>query len=158
VQRLLDGGATVKRTTPDGSSALHAAAEGGHEAVVKQLLANNADVNVKTSNGYTPLHAANKGRSKALLLLLDQGADIHVKTKVGGVCGHTPLHLAASGISGWWSEKHTIAVDILLSKGADVDAKTTSGETPLHIAACGGARPRLDLGFTWRAVRVLTRE
>ena len=136
MQRLLDGGANVKWTTPNGFSALLAAAEGGHEAAVKQLLANNADVNIQTSSGYTPLHgAAKKGRSEVVLLMLDKGAGFYATAKVKGVCDQTALHFAVSG----QSEEHTTTVDILLSKGADVDAKTASGETPLHTLLLGGA-------------------
>ena len=109
--------------------------EGGHEAVVKQLLANNADVNVQTSIGYTPLHgAAKKGRSEVVLLLLDKGAGFYATTQVKGVCDQTALHFAVSGKS----EEHTTTVVILLIKGADVDAKTASGEAPLHTLLLGG--------------------
>ena len=46
--------------------------------------------------------------------------------------GQTPLHEAASG--GHWE-----VAELLIEKGADVNAKNNRGDTPLHYAA--------ELGF-----------
>ena len=44
---------------------------------------------------------------------------------------HTPLHIAAR-------RNHTLAVRILLEKGADMQLKDDNGEQPIHIAAEAG--------------------
>ena len=58
-------------------------------------------------------------------LLIDNGTEVTAKDEHG----QTPLHHAA------W-EGHTEVVELLIAKGADVNAKTTGLEgTPLHDAA-----------------------
>ena len=51
----------------------------------------------------------------------------------GGVFGTTPLHLTAD-------RGHTEVVELLISKGADVNAKMKDGWTPLHSAARYGRK------------------
>jgi ankyrin repeat protein len=76
-----------------------------------------------------PLHyAAEKGNLAEVKQLIEQGADVNAK----GRLGHTPLHMACM-------EGHLEVVEFLIAKGADVNAKSaqssSSGETPLHFAA-----------------------
>ena len=59
-------------------------------------------------------------------VFLDSGL-VDVNTK-GGEYGITPLHLAAS----WDSLK---VAELLISSGADLEAKDNDGDTPLHLAA-----------------------
>jgi hypothetical protein len=59
--------------------------------------------------------------------LIDQGADLHVKTNDGD----TPLHKACYN-------GHAEVVKALLKKGADVHAKANDGYTPLHCACRNG--------------------
>jgi ankyrin repeat protein len=56
VQLLLGKGADAAVKTADGSTALHMAARGGHEAVVRLLLEKGAPVNAKDNTGWTALH------------------------------------------------------------------------------------------------------
>jgi ankyrin repeat protein len=59
--------------------------------------------------------------------LIDQGADVHVKSNNGW----TPLHFAC-----WYG--HAEVVKALLEKGADVHAKPNDGKTPLRWACMNG--------------------
>jgi ankyrin repeat protein len=94
------------------------AAEKGHEAVVKQLLAKGADVESKDRFDQTPLlWAAGKGHEAVVEQLLEKGADMESKDTR---CGHTPLLWAAR-------EGHEAVVKLLLEKGADMESKTQSG-------------------------------
>ncbi len=52
--------------------------------------------------------------------------------------GFTPLHRAAQ-------EGHKELAELLLAKGADVNAKTTDGATPLHRAAHYGHQQLAEL-------------
>ncbi|KAJ1487868.1 ankyrin repeat protein, partial [Baffinella frigidus] len=61
-------------------------------------------------------------------MLLDQGADVNVTTKVDK---QTPLHLAAQ--RGGFA-----VVQMLLDKGADVLATNSSGATPEDLASAYG--------------------
>ena len=65
--------------------ALYSAAENGHEAVVRLLLENEADVNMKDWwNGRTALHsAAENGHEAVVRLLLEHKADVDAITQDG---------------------------------------------------------------------------
>ena len=68
-------GAKVNAKTKNGATALMAAAQNGHNEVVKALLANGADVNAKTKNGVTALMMAIlRGHSEIVKMLKDAGA------------------------------------------------------------------------------------
>ena len=56
--------------TSRGDTALHLAAYGGHEAVVRLLLANGAQVNVRDRKDETPLDLAVSAREHAIAKLL----------------------------------------------------------------------------------------
>jgi ankyrin repeat protein len=106
------------------------AAESGHEAVVKLLLDNGAELETKDSlYGQTPLSwAAESGHEAVVTLLLDKGAELETK----GDYGWTPLSWAAG--SG-----HVAVVKLLLDKGAKLETKDwLYGQTPLSRAAESG--------------------
>jgi uncharacterized protein len=125
----------------------------GHIGLVAFLIESGADVNHPLPDtGEAPLHAAlcKTGRPEfdtILKLLLDAGAKPNVATKpnveTGGFMrdvrtrGETPLHRAAA----FGSEK---AIDLLLAKGAVIDARDINGDTPLSWASWH-LRPRAIL-------------
>jgi len=152
---LLDSHACVDAKAIDGSTPLHSAAAHGHTAVARLLLAAQADVNARTNAGLTPLHlAALLDHPDVAILLLDNHADVNAKSGAGvgddngkGIHvvsamlgagftvphgdsyggGATPLHLAA--MSGYKE-----LAEILLAHGADINARNSSGKTPLQLA------------------------
>jgi len=88
------------------------------EAVVRQIQA-GVDVNVDLGSGATPLmYAESAGMTNALLEL---GADVNRKT----LDGTSVLHHAVS------ADKAEAILPLLLAAGANVDAVTNRGETPL---------------------------
>ncbi|RYP51033.1 hypothetical protein DL768_003533 [Monosporascus sp. mg162] len=114
---------------------LLAAAERGHEPIVKRLLENGAAMQVVDSKGRTPLWwAAGNGHQAVVQLLVDKGADVEAKD----TDGKTPL---------WWAVRngHEAVVQLLVDKGADVEAKDTYGRTPLWWAARNGHKAVVKL-------------
>ncbi|KAK4656916.1 hypothetical protein QC762_0040510 [Podospora pseudocomata] len=105
------------------------AAQNGHEAVVKKLLAAGADVNAAAATSETALQAAaGGGHLEVVEKLLAAGADVNNTS-----CGQTALEVAAEG-------GYLEVVEKLLAAGADVNAAaaTYSGQTALQAAAGGG--------------------
>ena len=74
---LIEQGADVNAAEGDGMTALHWAAERGHERVVEVLIATGATVDAETRVGrYTPLHLAGRGgHGRVVRRLLEAGSD-----------------------------------------------------------------------------------
>ncbi|KAJ6007800.1 hypothetical protein N7540_011776 [Penicillium herquei] len=88
ISMLLSHGADIDAPllSKKGETALHLAVitKMPQEAMVSYLIRNGASVDVKTSEGKTPLHlAAERGRHNLFKILLDAGADPHVKAFSG---------------------------------------------------------------------------
>ena len=117
VYRLLRWGARAD----EGENLLHWAAQAGHPAVAKLLLANGADPNAKKGGGWTPLHLTATANNPAVAKsLLANGAKVDAVI----IDGRTPLHLAVT------NDSPAIA-KLLLSNGADPNAKAKDGSIPL---------------------------
>jgi len=90
------------------------------------------DVNAKNGRGESMLHAAVKGGSLRLVeVLLALGADVKASTyqdQYPFYAGDTPLHWAMI-------EPEPEIVNLLIAKGAAVNARNKKGETALHILA-----------------------
>ena len=84
--------------------------------------------------------AASTGNIEAVKQHIAAGADMNAKA--GGV-GETPLHNAAYSFTGGRGPIRT--VELLISKGANVNSKGESGGTPLDIANTWGHEPAADL-------------
>ena len=99
--------------------------------MVSLLISEGADVNKLSDNGWTVLDGAvDEGRLDIAELLLDSGVKPNVKgEKISA------LHIAA-----WYQPNF---VELLIAKGADVNAKDNNGWTPLHYGIrnryCRGA-------------------
>ncbi|KAI1737169.1 ankyrin repeat-containing domain protein [Xylaria scruposa] len=148
-QQLLDKGADINVKQKDNRyrTPLIWAAEEGHEAAVQLLLDKGADIEAKDNDSRTPLLLAVKNKHEAIVqLLLDKGANIEVKDELSRTPlltavenGHKavdhynriPLLLAVEN-------KHEAIMQLLLDKGADIEAKGYYGRTPLLLAIENG--------------------
>ncbi|MBO9481659.1 ankyrin repeat domain-containing protein [Salinisphaera sp. G21_0] len=160
---LIAAGADVNSQSKDGRTPLHCAAEKGHQEAIDALIARGANVNAQTVKGVTALKSAsdckkinipmiksfadagfdvnapcNNSGSTMLACaaeacdwgfvdeLMGKGADINgprnIRTKL------TPLHYAAA-------QGQQEAIDALIARGADVNARTVNGDTALKMAS-----------------------
>lgn len=157
-KHLLNDSQEVDSRDMDGRTALHRAAENGHNDVVVVLLEHGADVYVEEDLfTQTPLHlAALNGHGDVVKTLLDHDAPARAKDADGWMAIHvaawtgneevmkvlldktdadgrtedkmTALHCAAA-------QGHLNIAQLLIRAGADVDAKDEDNWTPLHWAS-----------------------
>jgi ankyrin repeat protein len=124
VTRLLGASPAPSELT----KALAGAANGGHTALCRRLLAAGALVNGATGpHQVTPLmYAACSASHHTVALLLEHGADVEAKN----VHGSTALHMAVAYGAG----RETI--DLLLRSGTGTQVETANefGYTPLRVA------------------------
>uniref|UniRef100_A0A8C3ANW6 Ankyrin 3 n=1 Tax=Cyclopterus lumpus TaxID=8103 RepID=A0A8C3ANW6_CYCLU len=128
VQQLLQCGASANAATTSGYTPLHLAAREGHQDVAVMLLENGASLSSSTKvgpmEGFSPLHVAAKyGKMEVASLLLQKRAS----PDAAGKSGLTPLHVAAH------YDNQRVAL-LLLDQGASPHAAAKNGYTPLHIA------------------------
>jgi ankyrin repeat protein len=131
---------------------LHVAAEIGNSDIVEFLIERGADTNARDFNGFTPLIIACINRNEdAFWCLIDKTTEIEACSGQGTRAIHRASRCGAANF-----------VRALIKRGADVNAKTVIGWTPLHYAMCyaniavvsallaGGADHTLtnDLGWT----------
>ena len=126
VRALLDGGADVNSTTPDGATALQWAVHTDQPELVGLLLEAGADVEISNRYGISPASlAAENGNAAILERLLQAGVDAN-HTLRGG---ETLLMIASRT-----GDPETVRT--LLAHGADPNAReTTRGQTALMWAA-----------------------
>lgn len=107
----------------EGGTPLFYATKENEFAAVKLLLERSADANVALTNGLTPLHeAAANGSIRTCNLLLEHKAQLEATTPSG-----TALHFAVS-------ENREKTAEMLIKRGANVNAVNSKGVTPLMFA------------------------
>jgi ankyrin repeat protein len=129
VALLRDAGATTTAATPTGQTALMEAARAGDSQSVQVLLSAGADAEARDSAGLSPLAAAVMAGHTAVVALL-------VTAVTGSL--DAPLQLAAM-------EGHTPVMAVLMDKGANPDATSVDGRTPMMFAAQYGRREAVKL-------------
>ncbi len=134
--RLIQGGADVNATQPDGATPLHWAVFNVDYELARQLLRRRADPDVTNAYGSSPLsEAASIADLELMRMLLDAGANPDSPNQDG----QTALMLAIrTGV--------TEAARLLVRAGADVNAKESfRDQTPLMWAAGLGHADIVDL-------------
>jgi len=117
-----------------GDTALHIAAAGYRQEIVRSLVAMGADVGASNRRGAQPLHYAADGlpgsrawnpraQAETVSYLIEAGADPNASDK----SGVTPLHRAIR-------TRCAAAVSALLDGGADARRANARGSTPLQLA------------------------
>lgn len=133
VTSLLQRGFDPNSRDPNGQVGLTLAAQAQSWPVAQALLAHpGADVNALNGAGESALMlAALKGELAWCRRLVERGARIQQP-------GWSPIHYAATG-------SNVQTVEFLLSKGADINAASPNGSTPLMMAARYGSEDSVNL-------------
>lgn len=117
LEKLLSRGAPATANI-GGTTALHLAAEKGHEEIVDLLIRDGADVHAKITDGKQRLFSYAGGYSRN-----------HYRS--GNLIGYTALHFAAAN-------GHEEVIEKILAMGASIECRNAEMETPLHLAAYAG--------------------
>jgi ankyrin repeat protein len=121
---LLQAGANPDLTNEPGIGPLSLAITNGSTVIVKSLMAKGADPNVSRDNGETPLMtAARLGQIEVLKLLFDHGAKVNARDRK---FGQTAL---------MWAAGNPAVVQMLVDRGADIRAATTTWNVKYTIYA-----------------------
>lgn len=131
----------VSAYSPDGFTALGLACFFGSQEAVEVLLEKGADPNAVSKNQMrvTPLHSAVAHRDGPRALEMTRALVAHrAEVNVAQEGGWTPLHQAAA-------HGQTEIVRLLLEQGADTQALSADGRTPLQMAQEGGHEPAAEL-------------
>jgi hypothetical protein len=151
---FLNSAADINTRDKEGATPLMWAVDEGALGIAEVLLNTGAKVDVKDNDGRTPLMvAAFRGYLELAKLLLAKGANI----KARDILGETVLMHAAAGrnldVKYFRRQRNGAAVveyadsggtidviNLLIEKGADVNAKSAKGQTALSIASKVGLR------------------
>jgi ankyrin repeat protein len=126
---LLRAGANAKAANEFGATPLYAAAAHADPAMTEKLLAAGADPNAPLMSGETPLmEASRRGNLATVRVLLSNHANPNTRESNGG---QNALMWAVS-------QRQSAVIEELLKHGADVQAGSKTGFTPLMFAAQQG--------------------
>jgi len=116
-----------------GASPLVSAIRRNNAEAVEFFLRHGADPHRRQGNGRLPIHAAASGGSARIIeILIESGASPNAtETRQGS----TPLHEVVRSRSTLDAMDHAERIRVLLAAGADVNAVTDNGLTPLMLAA-----------------------
>eukprot|EP01100_Stratorugosa_tubuloviscum_P003352 TRINITY_DN180_c1_g1_i1.p1 TRINITY_DN180_c1_g1~~TRINITY_DN180_c1_g1_i1.p1 ORF type:complete len:264 (+),score=142.74 TRINITY_DN180_c1_g1_i1:152-943(+) len=162
VKVLIEKGANINAASKIGLRPVHFAAASGRATVLNTLFNKGADINAITQSGKTILHkAAFSGDEELLLWALRKGVDPTVRDCVGSTVLHSIVELrdfdcfdvvfetlaticpsiiniqnnaGLTALSIASSFGDVEVVNALLSRGADTNIVSNTGNTPLHEA------------------------
>ncbi|GAB0098528.1 hypothetical protein DMENIID0001_142700 [Sergentomyia squamirostris] len=146
LEGLLQAGAELQYTDPNGISALHLAAFSGCVRCTAFLISCGIDANLQIKC-YTPLHCAAFGNSpETAKMLINSGANIATVTAKQD-CEESLLHCAVRANA-------VDCVRLFMAEGADVNSLKPNGTNPIHLAAYLGHVQCLEVLLETKAADV----
>ena len=137
LKKCLQDGIDINSQEDFGCTALHAAANSDKKDIVEFLISKGANVDAKDALGVTPLYYAVMHNYEGIAdVLLANGADVNTKNKDKG--DFTLLNYALYD----YDKK---AIDLLITKGANVNVKDDAGYTPLVYAIWENDKDMVEL-------------
>ncbi len=140
IQTAIANGVNVNAFSEQGETALYIAAQRGDVETIRILLQAGADCEIRDENNeWTPLmEAARSGEVEIITTLIDAGADVNAKTEKDGftalmiaIACHVP-NLPSFGFP--TKAQPLPTVQLLIERGADLEAQDKFGNTALAIA------------------------
>ena len=123
-----------------GYTVLHDAVVGGPPKLVEYLLTHGAEVNAK---------ATAFAKQETIALLQQAGAThgegFRIKAAPTATGDHTPTNTLNADLRNAAKEGNTEEVELLLDRGANIEAKDIDGHTPLLLAAKWGKTETVEL-------------
>ncbi len=137
MKQLLNDGAEINSTLPDGTTSLMTAAENGHNEIVLELIKLGVDVNQRKQDSFSAfLIACFLGHDDVVKTLAKHGADVNAAYEIGSSQGksgnQTALTVAAA-------RGNCPMCALLLKLGADLNIVSDSGYTPLMWSLANGS-------------------
>jgi ankyrin repeat protein len=148
-ERLVRSGVPIDALDGEGDTALDWAVYSPKIDVVRKLIELGADVNHADHGGFTPLmytaatlrgrflQGTQEERNEIAGILIQHSADVNHATGAMGD-GQTTLHFAAK-------DKNADLVRMLLAAGANRNAKSNQGYTPLDLAKFPDCAPNKEV-------------
>lgn len=139
VRRLVEAGAQINDSNVFGMTPLMYVAELGSDGLVEYLLKNGADPRLTTKDGLSAIHMAASSTGESYMHAYENSINRSTKTRSLEATFHKE---GMQGFADSFSERNHLVrprvIKLLLEYGADIDAKTTSGVTPLMLAIVAG--------------------
>lgn len=131
---LIEHNSDVNRKAENGCTPLLLAVEMEDIDVIKELLKNNADINLQNDEEVSPLTYSIYFQKDISIVkeLLENGAKVEYTTQK-----YTPLMIASN-------LENIEVMKLLLEYGANVNTKTTDGQSALELAAIKGSKKSID--------------
>lgn len=137
-------GTGIRKVIWNGRYLIHDAIDFGRDgALLDALAAAGADLSVLLEGRPLLIQAARSGQKSSVAWLLDQGVNIQGRTRCDAPCegqGRSALHEAIAARS---QPGQGDVIDLLLARGAALEAADAAGQTALHMAASG------SVGTAW---------